>query len=174
MAASADAGAVREQAEAAARYGADAVALSLMHSLFPYDPARYGPYSPSSRLFLNLLYARSLGHLSTTTTIGSDDALKSARRRSIGLAAGAAKFARLRALFAEFDQVDTPPSCARAQELCFIVMRAAKALRQHARFEAEQAAGSERYHLFLQWITARFLCRRAAGGQGGRACASAL
>ncbi len=35
------------------------------------------------------------------------------------------------------------------------VVEGGDALRQHARFEAEQAAGSERYHLFLQWIAAR-------------------
>ena len=41
----------------AAREGADAIALSPTHSLFAADPAHYGPYSPSSRLFLNPLYA---------------------------------------------------------------------------------------------------------------------
>ena len=51
-----DAGAVRDLAVAAARHGADAVALSPVHSLFAADPARHGPYSPSSRLFLNPLY----------------------------------------------------------------------------------------------------------------------
>jgi 4-alpha-glucanotransferase len=43
--------------EAAARAGADAVALSPTHAMFSADPGRYGPYSPSSRLFLNPLYA---------------------------------------------------------------------------------------------------------------------
>ncbi|MBV9970167.1 MAG: 4-alpha-glucanotransferase, partial [Xanthobacteraceae bacterium] len=44
-------------AEAAARAGADAVALSPTHAMFTADPRRYGPYSPSSRLFLNPLHA---------------------------------------------------------------------------------------------------------------------
>jgi hypothetical protein len=44
-------------AESAARLGADAIALSPTHSLFPADPSRYGPYAPSSRLFLNPLLA---------------------------------------------------------------------------------------------------------------------
>lgn len=52
-----DATAVRQLAEGAARHGADAVALSPVHSLFAADPGRYGPYSPSSRLFLNPLFA---------------------------------------------------------------------------------------------------------------------
>ena len=43
--------------EVAAREGADAIALSPTHSLFAADPTHYGPYSPSSRLFLNPLYA---------------------------------------------------------------------------------------------------------------------
>jgi len=37
--------------------GADLVAISPVHALFPADPARYSPYAPSSRLFLNILYA---------------------------------------------------------------------------------------------------------------------
>ena len=54
-----DTGAVRDLAEAAARAGADALALSPTHSLFAADPAHFGPYSPSSRLFLNPLLRRS-------------------------------------------------------------------------------------------------------------------
>lgn len=144
-----DAGAVRDLAEAAARHGADAVALSPVHSLFPHDPARYGPYSPSSRLFLNPLYADPSATFDSTTVM-SDDTLERAALIDWG-AAGAAKFARLRGLFDEFDQVDTPL----LREFERFVVEGGEALSQHARFEAEQAAGSERFHLFLQWITAR-------------------
>ena len=161
---SGDAGAVRELAEAAARHGADAVALSPVHSLFPHDPARYGPYSPSSRLFLNPLYADP----STTfdaTTIVPDEALERAALIDWPTAA-AAKFARLRTLFDEFDQVDTPL----LREFERFIVEGGETLRQHARFEAEQAAGSERYHLFLQWITARSFAaaQRAAKAAGMR------
>lgn len=144
-----DAGAVRDLAEAAARHGADAVALSPVHSLFPHDPARYGPYSPSSRLFLNPLYADPAATFDSTAVVPGD-----AMERATLIdwpTASAAKFARLRALFEEFDQVDTPL----LREFEAFVVEGGEALRQHARFEAEQAAGSERYHLFLQWITAR-------------------
>lgn len=144
-----DAGAVRDLAEAAARHGADAVALSPVHSLFPHDPARYGPYSPSSRLFLNPLYADPSATFDATA-LALDEALEGAALIDWP-AAGAAKFARLRALFDEFDQVDTPL----LREFERFVVEGGETLRQHARFEAEQAAGSERYHLFLQWITAR-------------------
>jgi 4-alpha-glucanotransferase len=44
-------------AEGAGRAGADALAISPVHALFPADPARYGPYGPSTRLFLNVLFA---------------------------------------------------------------------------------------------------------------------
>ncbi len=44
-------------ARAAARKGADAVAMSPVHALFPADASRYSPYGPSSRLFLNVLLA---------------------------------------------------------------------------------------------------------------------
>lgn len=43
--------------EAAARRGADCIAASPQHALFAADPHRFGPYAPSSRLFLNPLYA---------------------------------------------------------------------------------------------------------------------
>ena len=44
-------------ARAFAVRGADALAISPVHSLFPADPARFSPYAPSSRLFLNVLLA---------------------------------------------------------------------------------------------------------------------
>jgi 4-alpha-glucanotransferase len=144
-----DAGAVRDLAEAAAKHGVDAVALSPVHSLFPHDPARYGPYSPSSRLFLNPLYADPAATFDAGVVAG-DEALEHASLID-WTAAGAAKFARLRQLFDEFDQVDTPL----LREFELFVAEGGEALAQHARFEAEQAASSERYHLFLQWITAR-------------------
>lgn len=37
--------------------GAAALAISPVHALFAADPARFSPYAPSSRLFLNGLYA---------------------------------------------------------------------------------------------------------------------
>ena len=44
-------------ARGAAPHGADAIALSPTHAMFGADATRYGPYSPSSRLLLNPLYA---------------------------------------------------------------------------------------------------------------------
>ncbi len=52
-----DAAGVADLAAAAGARGADALALSPLHALFTADPERFGPYSPSSRLFLNPLHA---------------------------------------------------------------------------------------------------------------------
>jgi (1->4)-alpha-D-glucan 1-alpha-D-glucosylmutase len=45
-----------ELAEAAAAHGAAAIGLTPLHALFPDQPERCSPYSPSSRCFLNVLY----------------------------------------------------------------------------------------------------------------------
>lgn len=52
-----DFGTLAETARAFAARGADAMAISPVHALFPADASRYSPYAPSSRLFLNVLYA---------------------------------------------------------------------------------------------------------------------
>ena len=45
-----------ELTEQAAALGAGAVGINPLHALFPADPNHISPYSPSSRLFLNVLY----------------------------------------------------------------------------------------------------------------------
>ncbi len=52
-----DAAGIAALAEAAGARGADVLALSPLHAMFGSDPSRYGPYGPSTRLFLNPLYA---------------------------------------------------------------------------------------------------------------------
>lgn len=52
-----DANGIAQFAAATGAQGADALCLSPMHALFTADPARFAPYSPSSRLFLNPLHA---------------------------------------------------------------------------------------------------------------------
>lgn len=47
---------LRKFVSAAAGLGADVVGLNPLHALFPSRPEHCSPYSPSSRLFLNLLY----------------------------------------------------------------------------------------------------------------------
>lgn len=50
-----DFGTLATTAKAFAAAGADALAISPAHALFPADATRYSPYAPSSRLFLNVL-----------------------------------------------------------------------------------------------------------------------
>ena len=171
-----DAGAVRDLAEAAARRGVDAVALSPLHSLFAADPSRYSPYSPSSRLFLNPLYADP----SATFDAQRIAACGSGRRDALEhealidwTATGAAKFALLRCLFDDFVARDLAASTVLAADFERFVHDGGEALREHALFEALQderpgnwtdwPAGWRQprdtaavdYHLFLQWLTAR-------------------
>ncbi|MEH3159303.1 MAG: 4-alpha-glucanotransferase [Sphingomonas taxi] len=52
-----DLGTLAEAASAFAHAGADALAISPTHALFPADPTRFSPYAPSSRLFHHALLA---------------------------------------------------------------------------------------------------------------------
>ena len=52
-----DLGAVAEAAAALGDAGAQALAISPTHALFPADPTRFSPYGPSTRLFHNVLLA---------------------------------------------------------------------------------------------------------------------
>ena len=51
-----DFGTLVDAARAFGARGADALAISPTHALFPADASRYSPYAPSSRQFLNGLY----------------------------------------------------------------------------------------------------------------------
>ncbi|MDT0575701.1 4-alpha-glucanotransferase [Croceicoccus sp. F390] len=59
-----DLGALAAAAAPLGRAGADALAISPVHALFPADASRFSPYAPSSRLFLNILLGNPglLGH----------------------------------------------------------------------------------------------------------------
>lgn len=52
-----DFGALAAAVKALGQAGAQAVAISPSHALFPADPTRFSPYAPSSRLFHNVLLA---------------------------------------------------------------------------------------------------------------------
>lgn len=51
-----DFGTLADTASAFGARGADAVAISPVHALFPADPGRFSPYAPSTRDFLNVLF----------------------------------------------------------------------------------------------------------------------
>ena len=134
-------------AKDAARQGADALALSPTHSLFPGEPGRFGPYSPSSRLFLNPLLvdpAVALGQAPVADEI-SDDALL------IDWPASAArKYAMLRRLYDGFMAHRTPLS----DDFETFVRDGGASLAGHAGFEA-RAGGDATYFAFLQWLANR-------------------
>ena len=129
---------------AAAERGADALAISPMHAMFSADTGRYSPYSPSSRLFLNSLYASPaciLGEREVRNAIdalGLTDELHTLEQHSLidWPAAAAAKQRLLRALYEDFRHGHHP------QHADFLSFRQAggEALENHCRFEAIQTA----------------------------------
>lgn len=69
-----DTQALEDLARVAGERGAEALAISPLHAMFSSDTQRYSPYSPSSRLFLNSLYAAPgaiLGDRAMRTAIDS-------------------------------------------------------------------------------------------------------
>ena len=153
-----DTTALADLASAAARHGADAVALSPTHSLFPEDPTRFGPYSPSSRLFLNPLLA------DPATVLGIDRVHKAATRTAAEPADGlidwpeasTAKYRLLHHLFEEFARSDLRQKSPLAHDFQRFVQDGGESLRRHAEFEAARARQptSPQFPLFLQWLAA--------------------
>jgi len=132
-------------AEAAARAGADAIAINPLHAGFPALPQRYSPYSPSSRIFFNALYAdpaRVFGRATVEqaiATLGLGAALAEAERRAEidWPALATARYALLRWLWQHHD---TLLGAAQRQAFAAFRARGGKALLAHATFEAIQAA----------------------------------
>ena len=137
---------VAQLAASAARHGADVLGLSPLHALFTADPGRFGPYAPSSRLFLNPLHAapalvfgeERLRH--AIADAGQQTAYQ--RLESLNLidwpAAAKAKLRVLRALFDGFvagDSADT----ALAGDFARFRAEGGALLEEHARFEALHA-----------------------------------
>ena len=130
-----DHGALAALGEAAARQGAACLAMSPQHALFAADPHRFGPYSPSSRLFLNPLHADpSLVFADAPTDVSAENG-----DLVDWPAVSARTLAGFRALFARHAG-DPRFADFRARE--------GEVLRDHARFEAlhaEQVAQHRAY-----------------------------
>ncbi|WP_132979955.1 MULTISPECIES: 4-alpha-glucanotransferase [unclassified Pigmentiphaga] len=135
--------ALRLLAEQAAARGASAIAVSPVHAMFSADPGRYSPYAPSSRLFLNVLYADPAAlfgpqALAAVSARGLGDELS--RLAGLSLvdwpAAGRAKLAVLRALFDDFPR-NAPPRM--HEDFQAFEREGGEPLRSHARFEAIHA-----------------------------------
>ena len=146
-----DAAGIAALAEAAGRVGADALALSPLHALFTANPERFGPYSPSSRLFLNPLHAApslvfGAQHVaSEVAAAGLGEAF--AKLESLTLIdwqeAAAAKLALLRALFEGF-MAEHESDGSLAADFARFRADGGDLLAQHATFETLHAEQSMR------------------------------
>ncbi|RMQ47603.1 4-alpha-glucanotransferase [Pseudomonas cichorii] len=123
--------------------GADALAISPIHAMFASDPQRYSPYSPSSRLFLNSLYASPgmiLGERAWRQAIedaGVSDEFK--RLEDLQLidwpAAATAKWKAFHALYETFSSGAHPLH----EDFNSFRHAGGEALENHCRFEALRA-----------------------------------
>jgi 4-alpha-glucanotransferase len=123
-------------ASSAAAHGADAVAVSPVHALFSADPGRYGPYGPSTRLFLNPLYA----HTETAGAAGRDALIDWAP-------AAGEKLAALRRDYDAFVRSGEDRT-----DLEAFVRAGGELLLAHARFEALDARfRAQGLHIWQDW-----------------------
>ncbi|MFI4994516.1 MAG: 4-alpha-glucanotransferase [Hyphomicrobiales bacterium] len=145
-----DMGGVAALAAASGRHGADALALSPMHALFSADPGRFGPYSPSSRLFYNPL------HADPSMVLGAErvrDAIEQAhlademaRLEALELIdwplAAQAKMVLFRSLFESFEHIELAgsPDSGLAADFLEFLADGGDMLVQHARFETLHGA----------------------------------
>jgi 4-alpha-glucanotransferase len=184
-----DTGALAEFVTSAARAGADAVALSPVHSLFAADPAHFGPYSPSSRLFLNPLFADPALVLGAAPVADGGKEQECQEELIDWPAAARRKYQLLRSLFDHLCAGGDPLSA----DFESFVRDGGERLREHALFEALHqhwfgaaepkwnfaewpaewrspngaaidhfaATGSRevQFHLFAQWMAARSFAR---------------
>ena len=129
-------------AKAAGERGADALAISPMHAMFSCDPDRYSPYSPSSRLFINYLYAAPASVLgdSVVQQAIDDSGLREEWQRLEHLplidwpAATRARQTLLRALYEDFMVGEQPLR----EDFNAFCDSGGESLENHCRFEALQ------------------------------------
>ena len=115
-------------ASMAGAQGADALAISPIHALFAADAGRYSPYAPSSRLFLNGLYAGTTERASGSGPPPEGEDLIDWTQ---------AAPAKLRALRRLFDALETSGS--RRESFERFRRKAGADLERHATFEALHA-----------------------------------
>jgi 4-alpha-glucanotransferase len=136
-----------------ARLGAHAVAISPTHAMFSADAGKFSPYSPSSRLWLNIAHidpAAALGEqaFSAVLDAAGTDGFAKLRERWTALEglplidwpnAVALRLTVLRALYERFCAHERATATALAGEFDAFCARGAHALEDHARFEAIDA-----------------------------------
>ncbi|HTJ02545.1 MAG TPA: 4-alpha-glucanotransferase, partial [Methylovirgula sp.] len=127
----------------AARLGADALALSPTHALFSGNLEKYSPYAPSSRLFLNPLFADPgmiFGSERVSALLheaGSDDARSASDALIDWPEAAARKFHLFRRLFDSFyPTIEADPEDGLVRTFRAFRMTGGDLLENHARFES--------------------------------------
>ncbi|MHC8381162.1 4-alpha-glucanotransferase [Pseudomonas sp. LB3P14] len=139
-----DTQALEDLARVAGERGAEALAISPLHAMFSSDTQRYSPYSPSSRLFLNSLYAAPgaiLGERALRTAIDATGLAEELKHlEALPLidwpVAAEAKHRLLQALYEGFVQGEHPLHA----DFSSFRHAAGEALENHCRFEAIQEA----------------------------------
>ena len=189
-----DFGALAELARTLGERGADALAISPVHALFAADPGRFGPYAPSTRLFLNVLFA-------DPSRLFAGSPQGDAGGELIDwVGGGSDKLARLRAAFERFQAHAAAPDRAALEAFS---REGGEDLERHARFEAlhgrflaetgasgwqawpqafhdpageavasfaDTHAGEVAFHIFLQWLADRSLANvQGAAKEAGMA-----
>ena len=121
-----DFGALQDLIRSAAAHGAAGVAISPVHAQFSADPDRFSPYSPSSRMLLNVLHTRlDMPPDAETQRLEAADLVD-------WPAAARKRLSTLRAMF------DAAPPAMR-DELAAYRAQQGDTLETHARFEALHA-----------------------------------
>ena len=135
------------------RRGAGIVGVNPLHALYPHNPPHASPYSPSSRLFLNVLYLDVEAIADLRECGEARDMMRAAPFR-VGLegarssdlvdyrAVASLKYPVLERLFAHFRSRHLAIHDARARAFREFQAAGGSALRQHALFEALQ----QRFH----------------------------
>jgi (1->4)-alpha-D-glucan 1-alpha-D-glucosylmutase len=136
-------------AEHAGAAGAGLIGLNPLHALFPHNPEHASPYSPSSRLFLNILYidieaipefAQCLEAQAAVYADAFQQRIEAARRADVVDYTGVARMKRevLELLYAHFraEQIDEGSDA--AQRFWRFVDAGGESLWRHALYEALQ------------------------------------
>lgn len=141
---------LRLMVELAGESGMDIIGLNPLHALFPGNPAHISPYSPSSRLFLNILYldveaVADFAECEEARAMVADEVFQARLRalRSEELVdypqIAAIKLALLTHLYRHFRARHLKENSERGQQFRVFQAEGGAALRRHALFEALQA-----------------------------------
>ncbi|MDB5867614.1 MAG: hypothetical protein JWO70_5420, partial [Betaproteobacteria bacterium] len=129
--------------------GAGVVGANPLHALYPHNPMHSSPYSPSSRLFFNVIYIdvesvpdarESAEVLAAMGTANFQSALQAARASELVdyQAIGALKFPLLEQAYRHFRRHHLAPEAERGRAFRSFQAEGGMRLRRHALFEALQ------------------------------------